>query len=63
MYLNGRWVPLETVNTIFALWAIAVVGIGMIVFVFWRRRPPSKRDGKALVVATGSVTESGNSEQ
>ena len=47
MYLNGRWVPLETVNTVFALWAIAVVALGVIVFVFWRRRPPSKRDGKA----------------
>lgn len=40
MYIAGRWVPLETANTIFILWAVAVAVLGAIVWWVSRGRPP-----------------------
>lgn len=38
MYMLGRWVPLEVVNTIFILWGLSVVVLVLVVFWHSRRR-------------------------
>lgn len=40
MYIAGRWVSLETANTIFILWAVAVAVLGAIVWWVSRGRSP-----------------------
>lgn len=36
MSFSGRWVPMEVMNTIFLLWAIAVVMVGAALYWFTR---------------------------
>lgn len=48
MYIAGRWVPLEVANTIFVLWAVAVVALGIVVWRLSRRYAP-KRSAKQPV--------------
>jgi cytochrome c-type biogenesis protein CcmH/NrfF len=38
MYMLGRWVPLEVVNTIFILWGVSVAVLVFVVFWLGRRR-------------------------
>ena len=36
MHFGGRWVPMEVMNTIFLLWALAVLIVGVAIFWFVR---------------------------
>lgn len=48
MYIAGRWVSLETANTIFILWVVAVAVLGAIVWWVSRGRPPKSPTKEAL---------------
>lgn len=48
MYMAGRWVPLEMVKTIFILWAVAVVVMGLIEWWLSRRRTPMNSGKKGF---------------
>ncbi len=42
MYFAQRWVPIEVMNTIFALWAITVLLIAATLFWFMHSGRPTK---------------------
>jgi hypothetical protein len=46
MNFNGRWVPMEMMNTIFLLWAIAAVLVVAALFWFMRLGQSAKNRSK-----------------
>lgn len=44
MYFNGRWVPMEVMDTIFLFWGIGVLMIGAALFWLRRSRRSTKDD-------------------
>jgi len=44
MYFNGRWVPMNVMDTIFLFWGIGVLMIGAVLFWLRRSRRSTKSD-------------------
>jgi hypothetical protein len=55
MHFGGRWVPMQVADTVFLLWAIAVVIVGAVLFWLMRSGRSTKvhRD-----TSTGSTAKS-----
>jgi hypothetical protein len=56
MHFGGRWVPMQVADTIFLLWAIAVVIVGAVLFWLMRSGRSTKVDRDT---STGSTTGKG----
>lgn len=48
MYIAGRWVSLDMVNTIFILWAVAAALLGIVDW--WLSRPPAAKSSEKEAV-------------